>query len=124
MACWSTSATPWHTRTTPNGLCGPGWIRMIEVMGQLTTRLERERGVRLTVRLGIHTGLVVVGEVGGGTRQEQLALSETPNLAARLQGIAAPNTQLFGIKNSGRIVLIDKKLQGALSRWRIHKVVV
>jgi hypothetical protein len=44
------------------------------------------------VRLGIHTGLVVVGEVGGGSRQEQLALGETPNLAARLQGIAAPNT--------------------------------
>ena len=44
------------------------------------------------MRLGIHTGLVVVGEVGGGTRQEQLALGETPNLAARLQGIAAPNT--------------------------------
>jgi AAA ATPase domain len=35
---------------------------------------------------------VVVGEVGGGTRQEQLALGETPNLAARLQGMAAPNT--------------------------------
>jgi predicted ATPase len=33
-----------------------------------------------------------VGEVGGGTRQEQLALGETPNLAARLQGLAAPNT--------------------------------
>src|SRR5262244_1771424 len=32
------------------------------------------------------------GELGGGTRQEQLALGETPNLAARLQGIAAPNT--------------------------------
>jgi len=44
------------------------------------------------VRLGIHTGLVVVGEVGGGTHQEQLALGETPNLAARLQGLAAPNT--------------------------------
>ena len=44
------------------------------------------------MRLGIHTGLVVVGEVGGGTRQEQLALGETPNLAARLQGIATPNT--------------------------------
>ncbi len=42
--------------------------------------------------LGIHTGLVVVGEVGGGTRQEQLALGETPNLAARLQSLAAPNT--------------------------------
>ena len=48
--------------------------------------------MHLAVRLGIHTGLVVVGEVGGGTRQEQLALGETPNLAARLQGLAAPNT--------------------------------
>src|SRR5262249_54066914 len=36
-----------------------------------------------------------VGEVGGGTRQEQLALGETPNFAARLQGIAAPNTMVI-----------------------------
>jgi class 3 adenylate cyclase len=35
---------------------------------------------------------VVVGEVGAGARQEPLALGETPNLAARLQGLAAPNT--------------------------------
>src|SRR6516164_9626607 len=67
-------------------------LGMIEALGQLNTRLERERGVQLAVRLGVHTGLVVVGEVGAGTRQEQLALGETPNLAARLQGIAAPNT--------------------------------
>jgi class 3 adenylate cyclase len=58
----------------------------------LHTRLTQARGVQLAVRLGVHTGLVVVGEVGGGTRQEQLALGETPNLAARLQGFAAPNT--------------------------------
>src|SRR5438128_8694600 len=67
-------------------------LGMVEAIGQLNTRLGRERGVHLAVRLGIHTGLVVVGEVGGGTRQEQLALGETPNLAARLQGMAAPNT--------------------------------
>jgi class 3 adenylate cyclase len=78
-------------------------LGMIDAMGQLNTRLgqeglrpaptqSRQRGVHLAMRLGIHTGLVVVGEVGGGTRQEQLALGETPNLAARLQGIAAPNT--------------------------------
>ena len=48
--------------------------------------------MHLAVRLGIHTGLVVVGEVGGGSRQEHLALGETPNVAARLQGLAAPNT--------------------------------
>ncbi len=67
-------------------------LGMVEAMAQLNTRLGRERGVQLAVRLGIHTGLVVVGDVGGGTRQEQLALGETPNLAARLQGIAAPDT--------------------------------
>src|SRR5215831_15299704 len=67
-------------------------LGMVEALGQLNMRLEQERGVHLAVRLGIHTGRVVVGEVGGGTRQEQLALGETPNLAARLQGIAAPNT--------------------------------
>jgi predicted ATPase/class 3 adenylate cyclase len=67
-------------------------LGMVEALGQLNTRLMQERGVHLAVRLGIHTGLVVVGEVGGGTRQEQLALGETPNLAARLQGIAAANT--------------------------------
>jgi class 3 adenylate cyclase len=67
-------------------------LGMIEAVGQLNTRLAQERRVQLAMRLGIHTGLVVVGDVGGGTRQEQLALGETPNLAARLQGIAAPNT--------------------------------
>src|SRR5499426_3154708 len=67
-------------------------LGMLDALGQLNTRLEQERGVHLAARLGIHTGLVVVGEMGGGTRQEQLALGETPNLAARLQGIAAPNT--------------------------------
>ena len=67
-------------------------LGIVEALGQLNTRLGPEQGVQLAVRLGIHTGLVVVGEVGGGTRQEQLALGETPNLAARLQGIAAPNT--------------------------------
>jgi class 3 adenylate cyclase len=67
-------------------------LGIMEAMAQLNTRLEQERGVHLAVRLGCHTGLVVVGKVGGGARQEQLALGETPNLAARLQGIAAPHT--------------------------------
>ena len=67
-------------------------LGMLDALGQLNTRLGQERDVHLAARLGIHTGLVVVGDVGGGARQEQLALGETPNLAARLQGIAAPNT--------------------------------
>src|SRR5262249_48767255 len=46
----------------------------------------------LQVRIGIHTGLVVVGGLGGKDYREAMALGETPNLAARLQGMAAPDT--------------------------------
>src|SRR5262245_38396369 len=67
-------------------------LGIVEVMRGLNTHLEQERGVHLAVRLGIHTGLVVVGGIGGGGRQESLALGETPNIAARLQGLAAPDT--------------------------------
>jgi class 3 adenylate cyclase/predicted ATPase len=48
--------------------------------------------MQLDVRIGIHTGLVVVGAVGGADRLERLALGEAPNVAARLQDLAAPNT--------------------------------
>jgi predicted ATPase/class 3 adenylate cyclase len=47
---------------------------------------------RLQVRIGIHTGLVVVGEIGSGEKRELLALGETPNIAARLQALAEPDT--------------------------------
>ncbi|MGE0825588.1 MAG: adenylate/guanylate cyclase domain-containing protein [Candidatus Binatia bacterium] len=59
---------------------------------------QGEGGVRtlgstsLQVRIGIHTGLVVVGEIGSREKRELLALGETPNLAARIQGLAEPNT--------------------------------
>ena len=50
-------------------------------------------GERLHVRIGIATGVVVVGElVNAGAAREQTALGETPNLAARLQGFAHPDS--------------------------------
>jgi len=49
------------------------------------------------VRLGIATGLAVVGDlIGEGAAQERGVVGETPNLAARLQGLAAPNTLIIG----------------------------
>ena len=45
----------------------------------------------LQVRIGIHTGPVVISEIGSPGRHEQLALGETPNIAARVQGQADPN---------------------------------
>src|SRR5215510_14542350 len=67
-------------------------LGILDAMGTLNTRLEQAKGIRLAVRIGIHTGPVVAGTMGSGDRHEQLALGETPNLAARLQGLAAPDT--------------------------------
>jgi class 3 adenylate cyclase len=67
-------------------------LGMVAALEALNTHLAQRHGVRVAVRIGIDTGLVVVGAVGSGSRQEQLALGETPNLAARLQGLAAPDT--------------------------------
>jgi predicted ATPase/class 3 adenylate cyclase len=63
-----------------------------EAIVTLNTQLKADYGVQLAVRIGIHTGPVVVGEMGGGGRHENLALGETPNIAARLEGLAPPNT--------------------------------
>jgi class 3 adenylate cyclase len=67
-------------------------LELLAAMRTLNTRLVQEQGVRLAVRIGIHTGLVVVGAMGSGGRHEHLALGETPNVAARLQGLAEPDT--------------------------------
>src|SRR4051794_40383761 len=49
-------------------------------------------GEPLHVRIGIATGLVVIGEpIGSGDSRQQTAVGETPNLAARLQGLAGPD---------------------------------
>ena len=61
----------------------------------------------LQTRVGIATGLVVVGDlIGSGASQEQAIVGETPNLAARLQGVAEPN----------KVVLAEgtRKLLGSL----------
>jgi class 3 adenylate cyclase len=50
-------------------------------------------GAALQTRVGVATGLVVVGDlIGTGSAQEQAVIGETPNLAARLQVVAEPNT--------------------------------
>lgn len=46
----------------------------------------------LRLRVGIHTGVVLVGEIGAGGHRESLALGEVPNLAAHIQQHAAPGT--------------------------------
>src|SRR6202166_3317486 len=64
-------------------------LAVVEAVPKLATAA----GSPLQVRVGIATGLVVVGDlIGAGAAQEQAVVGETPNLAARLQGLAEPNT--------------------------------
>ena len=72
----------------PSGRSAPGsssWRRCRD--------LQAPAGTVLQVRIGIATGLVVVGDLlGSGAAQEQAVVGETPNLAARLQGLAEPDS--------------------------------
>jgi hypothetical protein len=62
-------------------------LELITAVGALKTHAP------VQTRIGIATGLVVVGDlIGSGASQEQAIIGETPNLAARLQGVAEPNS--------------------------------
>jgi class 3 adenylate cyclase len=62
-------------------------LELVAAVGALKTHAP------LQTRVGIATGLVVVGDlIGSGASQEQTIVGETPNLAARLQGTAEPNS--------------------------------
>ena len=67
-------------------------LEIVQAIARLNTDLHKDKGVYLSVRLGIHTGLVVVGPMGKGAQREPVALGETPNIAARLQGLGMPDT--------------------------------
>jgi class 3 adenylate cyclase len=86
-------------------------VRAGLALAEAVPKLKTAASVPLQVRVGIATGLVVVGDlIGAGAAQEQAVVGETPNLAARLQALAAPSA-----------VVIDKStrhLTGGLFEYR------
>ena len=104
-------------------------LGIVEAIRALNTRLKQKQEIQLAVRIGIHTGLVVVGEIGSGGRQEQLALGETPNIAARLQSLAAPDTVVIG-EATARLIegyfvcqaLGAQELKGLVQPMRVYQV--
>jgi len=99
-------------------------LAVIDAVGRLASREA------LNVRLGIASGLVVVGDlIGTGAAQERGVVGETPNLAARLQGLAAPDTLVIADstrRQIGALFEIDDLGQRALAgfsepqrAWRI-----
>ncbi len=68
-------------------------LAMLEELEELNLGLRGEHGISLRVRIGIHTGMVVAGEMGVGETREKMAIvGETPHIAARLESIAVPQT--------------------------------
>lgn len=85
---------------------------------------------RLQLRIGIHTGLVVVGDLGAGIRREQLALGEAPNIAARLQSEAQPESIVISEATrellAGQFMLEDlgpRALKGVSRSMQIFRVI-
>jgi class 3 adenylate cyclase len=70
-------------------------LGLLDALTALLTHPALPPGEQVAVRLGVHTGLVVMGDVGAGAHHEPLALGETPNIAARLQHLATPNTLMI-----------------------------
>ena len=69
---------------------GRASLSILEAMGPLNARLARDKGLRLAVRVSIHTGPVVVGAMGAGGRQEQLALGDTATWRRGCRGWQRP----------------------------------
>jgi class 3 adenylate cyclase len=70
-------------------------VRAALAIVEAVRQIKRPDGAPLETRVGIATGLVVVGDiVGTGAAREEAIVGETPNLAARLQTLAEPNTVL------------------------------
>ena len=72
-------------------------LGIVEAIAELNEGLRGRDGLELAVRIGIDTGPVVVGEVIGEDYSEEISVvGETPNIAARLQGLAQPNQVVLG----------------------------
>ncbi len=70
-------------------------LNIIENLKTFNEDLIKEGKPVIELRIGIHTGLVVMGEVGSGDKHERLALGDTPNIASRIQSLAEPNQILI-----------------------------
>ena len=72
-------------------------LEILDFVGKMRPDIEAAEDVDLAVRIGIESGRVVIGElIGKGATQERSVVGETPNLAARLQGLADRNQLVIG----------------------------
>ncbi|MGB5191648.1 MAG: adenylate/guanylate cyclase domain-containing protein, partial [Polyangiales bacterium] len=78
-------------------------LAIVEIVSARGPELEARYGRHLEVRVGVHTGPVVVGEVGSGERSETLAVGATTNVAARIESEARPGTVVVSAATLRRV---------------------
>ena len=90
-------------------------LEIVQSIGPYRDEVQRKWGVDFQVRVGINTGLVVMGEVGSDLRVEYTALGDAINVAARMESAASPGTVLIAA-DTHRLVapLFDFEDLGAL----------
>jgi class 3 adenylate cyclase/predicted ATPase len=103
-------------------------LRAVRAGLDIIDRVEASGG-RFQVRVGLHTGLVVVGETLGAGQSEPLALGETPNLASRVQAEAQPGSVVITDATrrlvAGHFTLEDmgeRSLKGIAQPTRLYRV--
>ena len=67
-------------------------LEMVSAIAPYSRRVEQDWGIPIQIRVGINTGLVVVGEVGSDLKVEYTALGDAVNIAARMEQTAEPGT--------------------------------
>ncbi len=86
-------------------------LTIIQQIKERRTDIMDSYGVEIDARIGIHTGLAVITEMGGGNRKEAADIvGETPNIAARLEGLADPGTVLISGDTHGLVTGYFKTL--------------
>jgi predicted ATPase/class 3 adenylate cyclase/DNA-binding CsgD family transcriptional regulator len=104
-------------------------LALQDTTAQISARLERQRDVRVQLRVGINTGPVIVGSIGNDLRMDYKAVGSTVNLAARMEQTAAPGTiqvtaqtyklveGYFDCEDQGLVTV-----KGAASKVRVYRV--
>jgi class 3 adenylate cyclase/predicted ATPase len=79
-------------------------LDILSAIERIKPTLSREHGFEIAVRIGMHTGIVVAGEVGASdTRGDMAVVGETPNVAARVEALARENTIVVSARTHGLV---------------------
>jgi predicted ATPase/class 3 adenylate cyclase len=106
-------------------------LGMQRALARYRDELQRRRGVDFRVRLGLNTGLVVVGAIGDNLRMDYTAVGDTTNTAARMQQLAEPG-QILVAESTQRLIapyfrlsqrgtFQVKNREQPVAAWELHR---